>query len=100
MADPFIDKLARRLGAPRSRRQVLGTAGKGTVAGFGAAIVASPIGAGLFGRNLALASTPEPAAMIEIGDFFFEPALLEVDAGTTVTWTNTGIKCSIVSSCC
>ena len=90
MDGPIIDKLALRLAASRSRRQVLGAAGKGTIAGFGAAIAARPPGAGLFGSRLAIAATPEPAAMVESGDFFFEPALLEVDAGTTVTWTNTG----------
>jgi tyrosinase len=87
MDDPFIGKLARRLGTTRSRRQVLGTASKGTVAGIGAAMATGPLGTGLFGSHLTLAAQGAEA-MVDIADFAFDPDMLEVDAGTTITWTN------------
>jgi tyrosinase len=40
-------------------------------------------------RSAVAGQTPE--AMVEIGDLFFAPDMLEVDSGTTVTWTNNGV---------
>jgi plastocyanin len=33
--------------------------------------------------------TPEPSAAVSISNFKFEPKVLRVKVGTTVTWTNT-----------
>jgi hypothetical protein len=55
MSDPLIDRLARRLGASRTRRQVLVRGGKSTVAGLGTAVAARSFGASLVDTQLGLA---------------------------------------------
>lgn len=57
---PFIDQLARRLGASRTRRQVIVTSGKGAVAGIGTAAAAHSFGTSLFETRQALASQATP----------------------------------------
>jgi plastocyanin len=86
MDDRLIDKLARRLATPRSRRQVLTTAGKGTIGGFGAALLGSSFSTLLDpSRALALQGAE---VTVTIENFAFDPPMLEIDVGTTVTWVN------------
>lgn len=86
MTDPDFARIAGRLAAPRSRRQVLSAVGKGTAAGAGAALLASPLG--LVGHLPSAAA--QGSASVSIVDFAFDPGSVTVDAGATVTWTNQG----------
>lgn len=43
-------------------------------------------------------ATDQPEVSVDIGDFFYEPTVLTVSKGTTVTWTNQGnIQHNVVS---
>jgi plastocyanin len=86
MTDPDCARVAGRMAATRSRRQVLSAVGKGTAVGLGAALVARPLG--LIG-NLPSAAA-QGAASVSIVDFAFDPGSVTVDVGGTVTWTNQG----------
>jgi plastocyanin len=59
------------------------------LAPLGAAILAVS-GGGCGGGEPAANEMPIDAGVIETADFTFEPAGQTVEAGTTVTWTNTG----------
>jgi len=89
MNGPLVDRLARRLAARHSRRQVLEVAGKGSVVGLGATLIAPNIGAGILGTLPAFARQGQETT-VTIVDFAFEPNAIEVNVGDTVTWTNTG----------
>ena len=84
-----LEAIMVELGALRSRRQLLGTAAKGTIGGLGAALTAQGLGNGLLESTLA--SVPRAGgAFVNIVDYAFEPATITVPVGTTVTWTNIG----------
>ncbi len=75
--DPETSPFPDAVDAPRTPDEVLAIAGPFIVSSDGAAPAATP-------------AASESAATVEMVDFGFEPAELEVTAGTTVTWTNTG----------
>lgn len=62
MEQRSLDLIKQRLGLARSRRQVLGTAAKGTIAGVGAALTGSGLG------NGALEGGFTPAARVQNGE--------------------------------
>jgi plastocyanin len=68
------------------REPVLSAVGKGAAVGAGAALLARPLG--LVGAIPSAAA--QGAASVSIVDFAFDPGLVTVDAGATVTWTNQG----------
>src|SRR5215204_5764954 len=84
-----LEAIMVELGTLRSRRQVLGTAARGTIGGLGAAVAAQGFSNALF--ESALASVPRAGgAAVNIVDYAFEPATITVPVGMTVTWTNIG----------
>lgn len=97
MDEYHIDRLARRLGRPSTRRDLLSTASKATVAGVGASLGSGALSTGLFGRNLTFAAQG-PEANVAIVDFGFDPADVSVDAGTTVVWINQGAVAHTVTA--
>jgi plastocyanin len=88
MSDPTFDLVTSRLATPHSRRSVLRTVGKGTVAAAGAAAMAGPLASGLVGKPLTAAA--QGSVSVAIVDFAFDPGSVAVDVGGTVTWTNQG----------
>jgi tyrosinase len=83
--------IALGLSASRSRRQLLGTAARGTIGGLGAALIARGLGPSLFDGGIGTAALAQDAT-VSIVDNLFEPAEIEVTVGTTVTWTNNGTR--------
>ncbi|HIA91849.1 TPA: hypothetical protein EYO12_01880 [Candidatus Saccharibacteria bacterium] len=50
------------------------------------------------GNNGEVDAVGQPSVAVSIGEFYFEPTLLTISKGTTVTWTNTGdVRHNIVS---
>jgi tyrosinase len=79
----LIDGLA----VSRSRRQVLGAAGRGAAGGVGLALIGRGLGNGLPGPGSAVAAWVG-GALVDIRDFAYKPRRIDVPVGTEVTWTN------------
>ena len=58
------------------------------LAAFGGTLLAALVATSAAGAAAATAATTEPPSSVTIGNFTFDPPVLTVPAGTTVTWVN------------